>query len=196
MPHDAASLARKTRLPRAIFEAVLPRLLSIGWLEQVLDTTGDIEMSQEDAMPPQEGAGIPQDSALEGKGREGKVKGREKGKSAPQNDLEPLPPEAFDIAKKLNIPPALLVLRYKARRDPIWILAALLRTADRAHQMPALKSPQAYFARLCRDEEPPNDAALEEAGLIVKGWRSRQNQDAIPAMPKAVQEAIGKGESQ
>lgn len=35
-PHDAASLARITRLPVDVFYEVLPRLLSIGWLE--LDT--------------------------------------------------------------------------------------------------------------------------------------------------------------
>jgi hypothetical protein len=31
-PHDAASMARISRLPVEVFREVLPRLLSIGWL--------------------------------------------------------------------------------------------------------------------------------------------------------------------
>lgn len=51
-PHDAASLARVTRGDERVFAAVLPRLVSIGWLEAC-----DIS---------QEGAIIPQVPALHG----------------------------------------------------------------------------------------------------------------------------------
>jgi hypothetical protein len=63
-PHDAVSLARMTRVPAAMFEETIPRLLAIGWLE----TT------------PHEGAAIPHESAvplrptdygMEGNGTEG-----------------------------------------------------------------------------------------------------------------------------
>ena len=32
-PHDSASLARQTRLPKRLFDTLLPRRVSIGWLE-------------------------------------------------------------------------------------------------------------------------------------------------------------------
>jgi len=63
-PHDAASLARVTRLDRKTFDAVLPRLVSIGWLETY-------EISQEDAGISQ----VPAQKGREQKGRE--QKGRE-----------------------------------------------------------------------------------------------------------------------
>jgi len=34
-PHTATTLARKTRLPEALFEAVIPRLVELGWMEWV-----------------------------------------------------------------------------------------------------------------------------------------------------------------
>ena len=46
-PHDAASMARISRLPVEVFREVLPRLLSIGWL----------------AVPGQDAAEILQDAA-------------------------------------------------------------------------------------------------------------------------------------
>ncbi len=114
----------------------------------------------------------------------GHIKEQKSKAKPPKNDLEPLPPEAFSEAKNLDISPALLVLRYKARRDPVWILAALLRTAERAKQTPPLKKPGAYFAKLCRNGEPPNDDALEAAGKIVKNWRRKQNEGVMPGEEK------------
>lgn len=70
-PHDAASLARMTRVPAAIFEETIPRLLTIGWLETA---------PQDSAAIPHEGAAKPQESAvplrltdygMEGNGTEG-----------------------------------------------------------------------------------------------------------------------------
>jgi len=49
-PHTSESLARITRLPKKVFDEVLPRLVSIGWVE-VLE------------QKPQEGAEIPQEGA-------------------------------------------------------------------------------------------------------------------------------------
>lgn len=58
VPHDSASLSRLTRLPRAVFDEVIPRLLAIGWLESVT-----IENKEVTSIP-QEGAGIPQEGAV------------------------------------------------------------------------------------------------------------------------------------
>ncbi len=72
-PHDAASLARISRLPEKDFKAMIPVALSVGWLEDCDDP----------AVISQEGAGISQDAAqngMEGNGREGE--GTE-GKKAP-----------------------------------------------------------------------------------------------------------------
>lgn len=51
-PHDSGSLARMTRIPESVWLEVLPRLVSIGWIE-------DYEI-------PQEGATIPHPSAMNG----------------------------------------------------------------------------------------------------------------------------------
>lgn len=48
-PHTPQSLARMSRIPATIFEEVIPRLVSIGWLEVC-------EIPQEGAAIPQEGA--------------------------------------------------------------------------------------------------------------------------------------------
>jgi len=60
-PHDARSLAMMTRIPEAVFTAVLPRLLDIGWLELVPQEGATI--SQEGATISQEGATISQEGA-------------------------------------------------------------------------------------------------------------------------------------
>lgn len=56
-PHDVESLARISRVPTAVFEEVLPRLVSIGWIE--MQTTEKYD----NCTIPQDGAGIPQDDA-------------------------------------------------------------------------------------------------------------------------------------
>jgi hypothetical protein len=57
-PHDAVSLSRLTRIPRSIFEEVLPRLMNIGWLEgELVDSRPNSVISQEVGTIPQEGAG-------------------------------------------------------------------------------------------------------------------------------------------
>jgi hypothetical protein len=69
-PHTPESLARVTRLPEAIVEAAVARLLGIGLLEVV-----DDDPPQTSNLPPHPGAGNPQapaskpqDTVLEGKG--------------------------------------------------------------------------------------------------------------------------------
>jgi hypothetical protein len=64
-PHDAASLARVSRIKVQIFEEVLARLVSIGWLELLtVEPSYFTEIPQEGAAQPQEGASIPQVPAL------------------------------------------------------------------------------------------------------------------------------------
>lgn len=53
----APALARISRLPLQLFEEVLPRLVSIGWIEPVS------QQNQQPVVIPQEGATIPQASA-------------------------------------------------------------------------------------------------------------------------------------
>lgn len=91
-PHDAASLARVTRLPRAVFEEVLPRLLEIGWL---VDNPLPVEAFTE---APQEGAAKSQEDApsraraengTEGNGTEGngtEVGSQREGRAAAPNN--------------------------------------------------------------------------------------------------------------
>lgn len=72
-PHDIHSLSRMSRVPSEVFKEVLPRLRSIGWLED-LTVRSFIDLrdgSQEGAGIPQDDAGKSQEGALEGKGMEG-----------------------------------------------------------------------------------------------------------------------------
>lgn len=69
-PHTAASLSRMTKVPEAIMQDAIERLVNpIGWLEVVPDPVAThvvTEMSQEGAMPSQRDAVAPQESALNG----------------------------------------------------------------------------------------------------------------------------------
>jgi hypothetical protein len=67
VPHDSKSLSRISRISSAVFDDVIPRLLSIGWLEEI-DLTDEMShegagLSQEGAATPQEPAVIPQEGA-------------------------------------------------------------------------------------------------------------------------------------
>ena len=46
-PHTPASLARLTRIPVAVFDEAIPRLLSIGWLEVVQQDSDSRQLSAE-----------------------------------------------------------------------------------------------------------------------------------------------------
>lgn len=56
VPHNSASLARISRIPRAMFDEVLPRLKVIRWVEYITPYQVDIQIPQEGASIPQEGA--------------------------------------------------------------------------------------------------------------------------------------------
>ena len=76
-PHDSTSLARMSKLPKEVFDEVLPRLIDdeIGWME-VADKETLATIPHLPAAEPHDGAVIPQSTAQ--KGREGKgKKGRE-----------------------------------------------------------------------------------------------------------------------
>lgn len=60
-PHDSQSLARISRLPKAVFDEAIPRLVAIGWLEtEVFGSKGVEVVPQEGATDP---AGAPQEGA-------------------------------------------------------------------------------------------------------------------------------------
>lgn len=78
-PHDAASLARVTRLPAGIFDEAIPRLLgSIGWLESV-----SVDEIQQDT------AGIPQDAAESGQFKYAERNGTERKRIELSSRVEP-----------------------------------------------------------------------------------------------------------
>lgn len=63
-PHDPASLCRISRIPQAVFDDAMPRLVSIGWLvSEVVASSTDTSIPQDDAGLPQDGAGKSQDKA-------------------------------------------------------------------------------------------------------------------------------------
>lgn len=70
LPHDVISLSRMTRIPELVFDEAIPRLINIGWIEEL-----EI-IPHEGAATPQEGAAIPHPTAYgtEGNGKEGKRK--------------------------------------------------------------------------------------------------------------------------
>lgn len=68
-PHTAESLERVTRLPAAVIQEAIDRLLSIGLLDVVEDASPEISN-----LPPHPGAGIPQERA--GQPQEGAVEGK------------------------------------------------------------------------------------------------------------------------
>lgn len=48
MPHTSATLARISRINRSVFDSAIPRLISIGWLEDINITDNELrEMSQQ-----------------------------------------------------------------------------------------------------------------------------------------------------
>jgi hypothetical protein len=59
-PYDAKSLARVTGADEKVFAEAIPRLLSIGWLEEIPEIRVETAIPQEGAGAPQEGAEIPQ----------------------------------------------------------------------------------------------------------------------------------------
>jgi hypothetical protein len=69
-PHNAASLARVTRLPESVIESAIARLLEIGLLEVLDESHPPAISSHPGAGIPQEPAAKSQEGAAEGKGRE------------------------------------------------------------------------------------------------------------------------------
>lgn len=135
-PHTAVSLSRMSRLPVAVFEAAIPRLLKIGWLTEAPEKKCHKRIPQDDAGIPQDAAtmshddaGIPQDGASsrarerapthtpprapaqgrEGKGREEKEDpGADASASGSRIDSPAAPPEPGPEATKVpsSQPPA------------------------------------------------------------------------------------------
>jgi hypothetical protein len=74
-PHDSRSLARMTRIDRAIFDEAIPRLVAIGWLSsEVVEGQEDAETSRNPAAISRNPAEPSRKTALngmEGNGKEG-----------------------------------------------------------------------------------------------------------------------------
>ncbi len=104
VPHDANSIARITRIPAAVIADAIPKLIEIGWLEQI-----DITQAASPGTPG-ESPDMPGKSSgrREGKGREG-MEGREgTGGSAPgpaglRPSLDPTPPRPNKRERLLDL---------------------------------------------------------------------------------------------
>jgi len=68
--HDSASLSRITRIPAKCFEAAIPRLIAIGWLERISSDGNTLDAACQEGV--RKVSGACQEGALEGKGRERK----------------------------------------------------------------------------------------------------------------------------
>ncbi len=95
-PHDSGSPSRISRLPAAVFDEVIPRLLEIGWIEEVSpEEVEATDIPQEGATRSQEPA--PSRARAEGNGREGngtEGKGTEgEGVAGARASEEPPPPK-------------------------------------------------------------------------------------------------------
>lgn len=56
-PHDSGSLSRLTRIPKAVFDEALPRLVTVGWLAvEHVEADEQPQHNQQDGAIPQEGA--------------------------------------------------------------------------------------------------------------------------------------------
>lgn len=89
-PHNSATLSRLTRIPASVWDEALPRLVKIGWLEEVTP------IRQEGAaLVPQEGAAFL--NGMEGKGKRERVRAREEVEDAEKNGTggeTPVSPES------------------------------------------------------------------------------------------------------
>ncbi len=201
VPHDTVSLARKTRLPAAIFAVAIPRLLAIGWLEQVTKNGKVIEISQEGAKIPRGGAERSQESAL--KGREGKGKEEEKAaadagtlkKENPTAILhDALPLSAWNTAARVGINTS-HVLKYLKKCDPEFVYACLKAAIRKGEDPPAL------FDSLCRrdvkvQDKSPSEIDIAAAKEELRLHRAKQAQEATRRLGKdrnvgTVGEALG-----
>jgi hypothetical protein len=70
--HDAASLARMTRLPARAFELAIPKLIAIGWLERITLQDNDLQQSGGN-LAVSGGTSPGSDYRREGNGREDKT---------------------------------------------------------------------------------------------------------------------------
>lgn len=87
-PHDSASLSRMTKLPKSVFDETIPRLLLIGWIDEVEPKTG---VKVESGTIPHLGAVEPHPSVSERK------KERREGKERMEAEMKSL----FDIARTI-----------------------------------------------------------------------------------------------
>ncbi len=104
-PHDAVSLERMTRIPRAIWEEVLPRLLSIGWIRFYDPSAAPADDAPNDSRDDADQIGDqPRDGAQNRPMKGIELKGKEGGNSPPVcEDLKAinpaLSPTAADMAR-------------------------------------------------------------------------------------------------
>ena len=106
-PHNAKTLARRTRLPQKDFDRAIPILISAGLIERCTNTAGSRqEGAEEVAGARQEGAGFahPTDYRREGKGIE--RKGIEKNRKP----AEPVTVDSLTIPDSIKTPDALEAL--------------------------------------------------------------------------------------
>ena len=106
-PHNAKTLARRTRLPQKDFDRAIPILISAGLIERCTNTAGSRqEGAEEVAGSRQEGAGFahPTDYGIEGNGIEGnRIEKNRK-------PAEPVTVDSLTIPDSIKTPDALAAL--------------------------------------------------------------------------------------
>lgn len=128
--HDVKSLSRITRIPPSILEEAIPRMIRLGWLEEI---TEGVEAEQ-DAGGRQEGATKSQDPALNGReGMEGKEGNGMEGEGTETPAAAALfLPEILDHPSFRNQLAAWLRYKGKNAYKPDGLTAMISRAANRA----------------------------------------------------------------
>lgn len=115
IPHDAASISRITRVPVDVLTEVLPRLVDIGWMEEV-EQSSVTEEIPESAGVPAEGGRKPVAQERRGEGQHSTSQ-QSGGEESPATPASPVPVDD-------HLPPPLDEKKIKRRMELLVILKA------------------------------------------------------------------------
>lgn len=103
VPHDAATIARVTRMPRSLMDSAIPKLLEIGWLEwhELAEQPESPGAPAEDPGTPGANPGEPVQKGREGRGR--KEGEGENATPSPASPSQSTSPEADNRTKLLGV---------------------------------------------------------------------------------------------
>ena len=174
-PHDAKTLARRTRLPQKDFDRAIPILISAGLIERCTNAAGDRQESAEEvAGTRQEGArsAHPTDYGMEWNGME------EKRIEKNRKPAEPVTVDSLTIPETINTPEARSALAewldYKRSRREGYKKAGHLNGLLKDYTDPAA---------LCRDIRHSIGSGYKELIQSPASQKPQQSKPAIFKMP-------------